>query len=69
MAGFKGRIEWDASQPDGRPRRRLDTTRAEREFGFRARIDFDYGLRKTIERYRNRRSLDGHTPLNEEKNY
>jgi GDP-L-fucose synthase len=54
IAGFKGRIEWDASQPDGQPRRRLDTTRAEREFGFRARIDFEDGLRETIEWYRNR---------------
>lgn len=55
MAGFQGRIEWDASQPDGQPRRRLETTRAEREFGFRARIDFDDGLLETIEWYRKSR--------------
>ena len=53
LTGFKGRLEWDASQPDGQPRRRLDTSRAEREFGFRARIEFDEGLKQTIEWYRN----------------
>jgi GDP-L-fucose synthase len=52
LTGFKGRIEWDASKPDGQPRRSLDTARAEREFGFRARIGFDEGLRQTIEWYR-----------------
>jgi len=52
IAGFEGSIEWDASQPDGQPRRSLDTTRALREFGFRARIGFDEGLRETIEWYR-----------------
>jgi len=52
LTGFKGRIEWDASKPDGQPRRSLDTTRAEKEFGFRARTGFDEGLRQTIEWYR-----------------
>lgn len=51
LTGFKGRIEWDASKPDGQPRRCLETTRAEREFGFRARIGFDEGLRQTIDWY------------------
>jgi GDP-L-fucose synthase len=51
LTGFKGRIEWDSSQPDGQPRRCLDVARAEREFGFRARIGFDQGLRQTIEWY------------------
>ncbi|MCI0337715.1 MAG: GDP-L-fucose synthase [Acidobacteria bacterium] len=55
MTGFHGRIEWDASQPDGQPRRRLDVTRAEDEFGFRARISFDEGLRQTIEWYKKKR--------------
>jgi GDP-L-fucose synthase len=54
LSGFKGRLVWDASQPDGQPRRSLDTSRAEREFGFRARIGFDEGLKQTIEWYRNR---------------
>ncbi|MGH9768755.1 MAG: GDP-L-fucose synthase family protein [Blastocatellia bacterium] len=53
LTGFKGRLVWDATQPDGQPRRCLDTSRAEREFGFRARIGFDEGLKQTIEWYRN----------------
>ena len=52
LTGFKGRIVWDNSQPDGQPRRCLDVTRAAREFGFRAQIGFDEGLRQTIEWYR-----------------
>jgi len=51
LAGFHGRIEWDTSKPDGQPRRRLDTSRAEKEFGFRARTDFRQGLKETIEWY------------------
>ncbi len=49
--GFRGRITWDTSQPNGQPRRKLDTSRAEQEFGFRARVDFQEGLRRTIEWY------------------
>jgi GDP-L-fucose synthase len=52
LTGFRGRLEWDASKPDGQPRRCLDTARAEREFGFRAHIKFEEGLRQTIEWYR-----------------
>jgi len=55
LTGFKGRIEWDASKPDGQPRRCLDTSRAEREFGFRAQIGFEEGLRQTIDWYRKER--------------
>jgi GDP-L-fucose synthase len=51
LAGFKGRIVWDASKPDGQPRRMLDTTRAFKEFGFRAQTDFRAGLTKTIAWY------------------
>ena len=54
LTGFKGRIVWDASKPDGQPRRMLDTSRAFREFGFRAATDFREGLKKTIEWYRGR---------------
>ena len=46
--GFRGRIEFDPSMPNGQPRRCLDTSRAERLFGFRARTDFRTGLRNTI---------------------
>ena len=51
MTGFEGRIVWDASQPNGQPRRRLDVSRAEKEFGFRAATPFEVGLRKTIDWY------------------
>lgn len=49
--GFEGRIVWDTSKPGGQPRRRLDTSRAEHEFGFRARTPFEEGLQRTIEWY------------------
>jgi GDP-L-fucose synthase len=50
--GFHGRIQWDATKPNGQPRRKLDTSAAEREFGFRATTNFDEGLGRTIEWYR-----------------
>jgi GDP-L-fucose synthase len=49
--GFSGRLVWDASRPDGQPRRQLDTQRAEREFGFRASTSFDEGLKRTVQWY------------------
>ncbi len=49
LIGFAGRIEWDASQPDGQPRRRLDTSRAREQFGFAAQVEFREGLERTIE--------------------
>lgn len=52
LTGFHGTIVWDASKPDGQPRRMLDTTRAETEFGFRAKTAFADGLKRTIECYR-----------------
>jgi len=52
LTGFKGNIKWDTSKPDGQPRRRLDTSRAEREFGFKAKMDFEEGLKRTIKWYR-----------------
>ncbi len=51
--GFRGEIIWDTSKPDGQPRRGLDVSRAEREFGFKAEIGFEDGLKKTIEWYQN----------------
>ena len=51
LTGFAGRIIWDTNQPNGQPRRRLDVSRAEREFGFRAATPFEVGLRKTIDWY------------------
>lgn len=52
LTGFKGEIVWDASKPDGQPRRMLDTSKAEKEFGFKAKTTFEEGLKKTIEWYR-----------------
>lgn len=51
LCGYYGRIVWDTSKPNGQPRRKLDTTRAEREFGFRASTMFRHGLRATIDWY------------------
>jgi GDP-L-fucose synthase len=57
--GFRGAITWDGSKPNGQPRRRLDTTRAEAAFGFRATTPFDVGLRRTVEWYaESRRAVD-----------
>ena len=51
LIGFKGRIVWDTTKPNGQPRRCLDTSRAAKLFGFRAKTDFRVGLRRTIEWY------------------
>ena len=51
LSGFKGGIIWDTTRPDGQPRRCLDTTRALKEFGFKAGTNFEEGLKKTIEWY------------------
>jgi GDP-L-fucose synthase len=48
---YQGRVAWDASRPDGQPRRCLDVSRAEKEFGFRATTPFEEGLRETIAWY------------------
>ena len=52
LTGFQGEMIWDVSQPDGQPRRRLDSSRAEREFGFVAKTGLRDGLARTIDRYR-----------------
>jgi GDP-L-fucose synthase len=57
LTGFKGEIIWDTKKPDGQPRRMLDTSRAEREFGFKAKTSFEEGLRRTIEWYRQTTSV------------
>ena len=54
MTGFTGDIVWDSSKPDGQPRRALNTSRAERYFGFRAGMSLEDGLRQTIDWYRMR---------------
>lgn len=52
LTGFKGKIVWDASKPDGQPRRCLDTTLAQKEFGYKAKVKFKEGLKKTIDWYK-----------------
>ncbi len=48
---FDGSLKWNVEKPDGQPRRCLDTSKAEKEFGFKAKTNFDEGLKKTIEWY------------------
>lgn len=56
LVGFRGRIVWDPSKPDGQPRRCLDTSRAARAFGFRARTSFAEGLERTVRWYLKQRA-------------
>jgi len=51
LMDFKGEIRWDTSKPDGQPRRLFDSTKAEKEFGFKANTSFEEGLKKTINWY------------------
>ncbi|MBA7658137.1 GDP-L-fucose synthase [subsurface metagenome] len=51
LTDFNGEIRWDSSRPDGQPRRRLDTSRARKLFGFEAKTPFDEGLKVTVDWY------------------
>jgi len=53
LCGFTGKITWDTNKPNGQPRRKLDTQRAETLFGFKAHTTFETGLKKTIDWYLN----------------
>jgi len=53
LCGFKGNFVWDAAKPDGQPRRCLDISKAQEEFGFKATTPFHEGLKKTVDWYRN----------------
>ncbi len=55
LCEFSGEIRWDSTKPNGQPRRRLDTSRASKEFGFKAKTTFEEGLKVTIEWYRSNR--------------
>src|SRR3989454_7363096 len=55
LTGFRGAVRWDVRQPNGQPRRRLDTSRAEQAFGFRVTTDFREGLERTIAWYESAR--------------
>jgi len=48
LMNYKGKILWDKSKPNGQPRRSLDVSLAEKEFGFKAKTQFREGLKETI---------------------
>jgi GDP-L-fucose synthase len=56
LTGFRGRLVFDRTKPDGQPRRSLDVTRARNSFGFAATTDFRTGLKRTIEWYQAQRN-------------
>lgn len=58
IIGFKGKVIWDRNKPDGQPRRKLDTTKAWKEFGFRASTPFESGLKNTINWYFSNKKYD-----------
>ncbi len=51
MIGYTGKLVWDSTKPNGQPRRKLDVSRAQSNFGFKARMDFEEGLKRTIDWY------------------
>ncbi|MGI9149421.1 MAG: GDP-L-fucose synthase family protein, partial [Chloroflexota bacterium] len=65
VTGFQGQIRFDTSQPDGQPRRKLDTSRALEQFGWQSRTTFRDGLRATVDWYRGTRARAGsmYTPV------
>jgi len=68
LINFNGEIKWDTSKPDGQPRRMLDTSKAYQEFGFKAKTDFEEGLKKTINWYLNTAEVDQLGSLEDETN-
>lgn len=58
LTKYEGKLVWDTSKPNGQPRRRLDVSRAEQEFGFKAQVNFEEGLRRTIDWYVQKMSKD-----------
>jgi GDP-L-fucose synthase len=59
LCGFQGGVRWDVTKPNGQPRRMVDASRAEREFGWKARIPFEEGLRETVAWYEAARARTG----------
>ena len=51
LVGYRGKLVWDRTKPNGQPRRKLDVSRAKSKFGFKARMDFEEGLQRTIDWY------------------
>lgn len=62
LTGFDGDLAWDPTRPDGQPRRRVDASKAERLFGWRATMPFEEGLRRTIDWYLANRELAERAP-------
>jgi len=62
LTGFRGRLVWDATQPDGQPRRSLDVTRARERLGWSAQVPFREGLRRTIAWYQSGRATPSAAP-------
>jgi GDP-L-fucose synthase len=56
QTGFKGKLVWDTSKPNGQPRRALSTKRALELFGFKAAMPFEEGLKRTIDWYKENKS-------------
>ncbi len=63
ITGFAGKIVFDPTKPNGQPRRKLETNRAEEKFGFRSCVSFGEGLRKTVGWYLQNGSQDGASRL------
>jgi GDP-L-fucose synthase len=63
LVGYRGEVAWDASKPDGQPRRRLDVSKARELMGFEPRVTLDEGLRRTIESYRAHEAATQNPPL------
>lgn len=59
LCGFRGKIIWDASRPDGQPRRKLDVSRAEALLGWKARVSLEEGLRRTLNWWRQQGASGG----------
>ncbi len=53
LTGFGGEVIWDTSKPDGQPKRKLDVSKAQKEFGFKAKVKLEQGLIKTIDWFNN----------------
>ncbi len=59
LTGYKGKVVWNTSKPDGQPRRCLETSRAAK-FGFKSETSLEIGLKKTIDWYLNNK-IEGRT--------
>ena len=56
LTEFRGKIVWDTTKPDGQPKRKLDVSKAKREFNFISKTSFETGLKKTVEWYQTLKS-------------